>query len=350
MRSWRQCLDAAGIRANVVRADYSVASRYLQRREFVARGTLRVLFPPRSQPHAIAAYALGRYTDDLCDHGPVDGRAQRFDEWATQVGTALDTGHSRHPLIRAYLHSAGLLNLSRSWMDAYLAGTRIDVDFAGFACEVNFQHYVDTVTLPSCMFLSGAVARLVPEQRYISSLRLVAEGQQRADFLTDLYEDLREGRLNLPVADLDWYGVTRADLREGLDTPAVRALITATANSARATLIESERILGEIAPDYRAFFRCAIGAAHMRVNAVQTSGAAVIRGPYRDAPVAALQVMVGSRRLGTSTRPLQRPGGSRKRIVISPLVAASTRGHPTGRVRRGQSWIGRTAGNLRARA
>ncbi|WP_406276341.1 squalene/phytoene synthase family protein [Nocardia sp. NBC_00881] len=206
------------MRKGVVRADYSAAARYLQRRDFVGWVPGRVLAPPQSQPHIVAATALARYTDDLIDRGPVGERTQRFEEWAGQVGTALDTGSSGHPLVRAYLHSAVLLNLSREWIDTYLAGTRVDLEFPGFAQEADYQRYVDTVSLPS-MFGLRVVPRLVSEQSFTSSLRLFADGAQRTDCLTDLFEDLRDGRLCLPVSDLDRHGVARADLEQGLDTP-----------------------------------------------------------------------------------------------------------------------------------
>jgi 15-cis-phytoene synthase len=54
------------------------------------------------------------------------------------VGTALDTGSSWHRLLRAYLHSAGLLKLSRKWIDGYMAGIRSDLYFAGFAEEADY--------------------------------------------------------------------------------------------------------------------------------------------------------------------------------------------------------------------
>jgi phytoene synthase len=290
------------VRGDTVRADYSAAAGYLQRRHFVGWGALRVLLPPDGQPHTVAATALACYTDDLCDRGPAGARTQRFNQWAADVGTALDTGSSGHRLVRAYLHSADLLNLSRKWIDSYIAGTRFDLAFPGFASEADYQRYVDTVALPSFMFATEAVPRLVPDQCFESSARLVADGTQRTDFLTDVFEDLRDGRLALPVCDLHRYGVTRADLRDGLDTPAVRALISATASSARASLLEGERILDEIAPDYRPFFRCMAGVMHKRLDDVATRGVAVIRRPYHDRPVACLRMMVRSRRSGASTK------------------------------------------------
>jgi phytoene synthase len=278
-----------------VRDDYSAAMRYLRRREFALRAGLHVLVPPEALPHILAAAALARYTDDLCDRGPIDGRQQRFDEWAGHVGAALDSGSSRHRLIRAYLHSANLLNLSREWIDAYLMGTRIDLEFPGFADEADYQRYIDTVALPSLMLGIEAVPRLVADRCFVSSCRLIADGAQRTDFLVDLFEDLRNGRLPLPVCDLDRHGVTRADLRDGLDTPAVRALIYATVSSARAALAQGEQILDEVAPDYRPIFRFAIGMCHQRLNDVATHGVAVIRRPYHDGLVACLRVIIRSR-------------------------------------------------------
>jgi 15-cis-phytoene synthase len=286
-----------------VRADCSAAKRYLQRRDFAVWAGMRVLLPPEGLPYTLAAVALARHTDDLCDRGPAEGRKQRFDEWATQVQTALDTGSSRHRLIRAYLHSASLLNLSHRRIDTYLAGTRIDLEFPGFADEADHQRYIDTVSLPSLMLVTEAVPRLVADRCFESSCRLIADGAQRTDFLTDLFEDLRDGRLNLPVCDLDRYGVTRADLRSGHDSPAVRALISATANSARTALVEGERILGEIAPHYRPMFRFIIGVCHTRLDDVATHGPAVIRRPYNDRLVACLRLMIRSRRTSIAKSP-----------------------------------------------
>ncbi|WP_406280376.1 squalene/phytoene synthase family protein [Nocardia sp. NBC_00881] len=276
--------------------------------------SLRTLVPPEGQPHIFAASAFARYTDDLCDTGPVEGRTQRFEEWADHVNTALDTGSSGHPLMRAYLHSAGLRNLSREWIDAYLAGTRLELEFAGFAQEADFQRYLDTVSVPSFMLGFGVVPFLVPEQRFISSVRLLVDAAQRTDDLTDLFEDLRDGRLCLPVSALDRHGVTRADLEKGRDTPGVRALLSATASSARATLVEGERVLGDIDPGYRPAFRFVIGLVHNALDDVETRGVAVIRRPHHDRPVASLSLLVRSRRMGASTEAQAGRGAHHNRV------------------------------------
>ncbi|WP_406239605.1 squalene/phytoene synthase family protein [Nocardia sp. NBC_01009] len=325
MRTWRRCLDAAGVRADTARADFSAAARFLLPRHFEGWGPLWVLAPPESLPHIAAAVALARYTDDLCDSGPAGGRTQRFEEWADHVGTALDTGSSEHRLVRAYLYSADLLNLSRTWIDSYIAGTRADLEFPGFAQEADYQRYVDTVSMPSFMLGIEVVPRLVPEQSFIASVRLLSEGSQRADHLTDVFEDLRDGRLYLPVSDLDRHRVTRADLEQGLGTAGVRALLSATACSARASLVEGERILGEVAPEYRPVFRFVIGVFHKRLDDVETRGVAIIRRPYHDGKVACLRLLARSRRMGASPKALPGYAGLGT-PAVRPSRAAGNRG------------------------
>jgi hypothetical protein len=61
------------------------------------------------------------------------------------------------------------------------------------------------------------------------------------------------------------------------------ALISATARSARATLVESEQILGDVVPEYRPMFRCLIGVYHKRLDGVGMRGPAIIRPLSRQA-------------------------------------------------------------------
>jgi phytoene synthase len=257
---------------------------------------MRVVAPPEFQPHAVAGAAMLCFTDDICDRGPADGRTRRFEAWAAQVRAALDTGTSGHPLLRAYLHSAQACGLPRDWADSYLAGTRIDLDFPGFAAEADYQRYIDTLTWPGLMLSTGLTPHLVPDEDFAASCRLVADAAQRADLLTDLAEDLRDGRLALPMSDLDLYGVTRADLEEGRDTAGVRELVSATAASSRATLIEAGRIVGEVPSPYRPLVRSLLALYHHRLDNVSALGAGVTRRAVRDNPVECLRLLVRSRR------------------------------------------------------
>lgn len=296
VRSFRRCLELAGIRGSVLRSDYSAAGRFLRRREPVNWGAVRVLTPAEFQPRVVAGTALVCITDDLCDSGPRGERKRRFEAWAERVRDALDSGVSDHPLLRAYLHAADVQGLSRGWIDSYLAGIRTDLEFAGFAAEEDHQRYIDRVTWPALMVISGLLPHLVSDERFAASCRLIADGSQRADFLIDLAEDLRDGRLALPLSDLDRYGVSRADLEHGRDTPGVRALISATADTARTALIAGGRIVEEVSADHRPAIRCLTGLYQHRLDSVSALGSAVTQRPPRDDPWECLRLLARSRR------------------------------------------------------
>ncbi|MCA1218015.1 squalene/phytoene synthase family protein [Streptomyces sp. 8L] len=295
MRSWRRCLDLAGVRSAGLRADYTAAARYLRRREPALYGVVRLQAPAGFLPHALTGASMLGFTDDVCDKGTPDARVRQLDAWTAHVTRALDTGDSHHPLLRAFVHSAEAVGLPRHWFDTYLAGTRIDLEFPGFADEAAYQHYIDTLTWPGIMLSTGLTPHLVPDDEFAASCRLVADACQRTDLLTDLTEDVAEGRFALPRSDLEHYGVTREDLERGHATPAVGALVLATADKARATLLEAGRVVAQVPLEYRPLVRVLLGLYHHRLDVIGTMAADVVRRPVRDNPADCLRLVSHAR-------------------------------------------------------
>ncbi|MEU6223058.1 squalene/phytoene synthase family protein [Streptomyces sp. NPDC047042] len=301
MRSWHRCLDAAGIHSGSDRAAYLKAKQFMLSREPAGHLAVRLLIPDRLQPHILAGYAFASFTDDLCDRGTVPERTRRYANWAQQVRTALDTGTARHPLLRAFLHTAEARELPRSWVDSYLVGAQVDLDFAGFTTEDDYQAYIEQLTWPFLMITSGLSMPGGGSQAYADSCRLLADACQRTDFLTDLAEDLRDGRLYLPTDDLEKHGVTRSDLEQGRDLPAVRSLLSATAATAHATLRESTRIVTELPEEQRRLTRFVILLHAHRLRRAVAMGASLTQGPVRDNPLELLRILSRS---NDPTRPL----------------------------------------------
>ncbi|MFF8557053.1 squalene/phytoene synthase family protein [Streptomyces sp. NPDC015501] len=271
-------------------------AQFLMRSDPAAYVAARVLAPAASQPHLLAGFAFASFTDDVCDSGPLEERRRRFDRWVGLVRTGLDTGPVEHPLLRAFLHTSAECGLPRRWVESYLEGTQIDLGFPGFVNESDYQAYIDQLTWPFAMLTTGLVQPGGGDEKFAHSCRLLADGCQRTDFLADLAEDLRGGNLYLPTDDLQRHGVTRADLEQGRDTPGVRALISATADTAHATLEEASRIVDEVAEPHRPLVRCVLRLHHQRLRAITSRGAGVARGPLRDQPVACLRLLLQERR------------------------------------------------------
>lgn len=307
MRVWRRCMDAAGVRGSEARADYLKVAQFMQRREPAGYAAVRLLTPAHFQPHALAGYAFASFTDDLCDRGTVAERTRRLDAWAGQIRAALDSGTTRHPLLRAFLHTSTLRDLPRHWIESYLVGARIDLDFPGFATEADYQAYVDQLTWPFLMITSGLAQQGGGTPEFAQSCRLVADAGQRTDILTDLAEDLRDGRLYLPLDALERHGVTRADLDAGRDVPGVRTLLSEAADKAHGTLREATRLLDELPEEHGPLMRFVLDLHHQRLETVVAMGPAVTRRPARDNPVACLRLLARARRPRGDRRPAPQP-------------------------------------------
>ncbi|MEU7488171.1 squalene/phytoene synthase family protein [Streptomyces sp. NPDC042319] len=278
------------------RADYLKVAQFMQRREPAGYAAVRMLTPAHFQPHVLAGYAFASFTDDLCDRGTVAERTRRFDAWAGQIRAALDSGTSRHPLLRAFLYTSGLRDLPLHWIESYLDGARIDLDFPGFRTEADYQAYVDRLTWPFLMITTGLAQPGGGTPEFAQSCRLVADAGQRTDILTDLAEDLRDGRLYLPLDALEQHGVTRADLDAGRDVPGVRALLTDAAGKAHHTLREASRLLDELPEEYGPLMRFVLDLHHQRLETVVAMGATVTRRPARDNPLTCLRLLARARR------------------------------------------------------
>ncbi|MFI2781458.1 squalene/phytoene synthase family protein [Streptomyces sp. ALB3] len=302
VRSWGRGLDAAGVVGRRLRADYGQAARFLVRTDPAGYAAVRVLAPAESQPHLLASFAFASYTDDVCDTGTLAERERRFNQWTGLVRAGLDTGRAEHPLLRAFLHTSAVSGLPRRWVESYLAGAQLDLAFAGFVNESDYQAYVDQNTWPFLMLITGLAQPEGGDEQFERSCRLLADGCQRTDFLADLAEDLRGGNLYLPTDDLERHGVTRGDLEQGRDTPGVRALISATADTAHATLRMASRIVDEVAERHRPLVSCVLGLHHLRLQAIARMGTGVTRGPVRNQAVACLRLLVQERRRTSECR------------------------------------------------
>ncbi|MET7695849.1 squalene/phytoene synthase family protein [Streptomyces sp. NPDC005483] len=133
-------------------------------------------------------------------------------------------------------------------MAEYLSTARAELEFAGFTTEDDYQSYVDAYSLPAFML----VAELLgpdgdDEGRYLAACRTFIDRSQRLDFVNDLAEDLREGRLGIPASTLEKFSVTTADLAAGRSSAGLRALLDDQLGLARAALLESRR-LTELVP------------------------------------------------------------------------------------------------------
>ena len=174
-----------------------------------------LLLPAWKRPYVHALYAFARRADDIVD----DPGATPGDKAARLA--AFVTGD--HPVRRAVLDTARRWEIPEEHFETFLRSMRADLTITGYATWDDLLAYAHG---------SAAVVgrQMVPilepaseaAYRYAEDLGLAF---QLTNFVRDVGEDLRRGRVYLPQEDLDHFGVTREDLRAGVVDGRIRRLL-----------------------------------------------------------------------------------------------------------------------------
>jgi phytoene synthase len=209
------------------------------------------LLPAWKRRHVHALYGVTRCTDDIVDGGGGaetarggPGRARQLEAWASRFYAAVDGAQvPAEPILLAARHTIATFGLSRADFDAFFASMRMDLQVRAYADYGALLEYMEgsaavigTMMLPILLApddgpgpVPAAAAAVAREPA-----RQLGLAFQLTNFIRDVAEDLDRGRVYLPAADLDRFGVRRDDLAAPPASPAVRALIAFEIERARA--------------------------------------------------------------------------------------------------------------------
>jgi len=203
------------------------------------------LLPPWKRRHVHALYGFTRYTDDIVDAGGSGGpaRAARLGQWADQFSAAIEgTRAPADPVLRAVRHTIATFGLARADFDAFFASMRMDLHVRAYADYAALLEYmqgsaavIGTMMLPILLAPEGGPGPVAAAamDRAREPARQLGLAFQLTNFIRDVAEDLDRGRVYLPAADLESFGVDRDDLAAPSASPAVRRLIAFEVERAR---------------------------------------------------------------------------------------------------------------------
>jgi phytoene synthase len=227
-------LDAAGIDDPALRVAYEKC-RELHAGHGKTYYLATLLLPRAKRPYVWALYGFARYADELVDDldSPDPAELVRWgDRFLADLAAAETDGsgdtHAQvdHPVSRAAIHTARTWGIPTDTFEAFLESMRMDITVTGYPTYADLEHY---------MYGSAAVIglQMVPileplpgrEQEAADRAQALGEAFQLSNFIRDVAEDLRRGRVYLPQEDLDRFGVSRADLAPGPTPPHVVELL-----------------------------------------------------------------------------------------------------------------------------
>jgi phytoene synthase len=232
-------LDAAGITDPGLRAAYARA-RALHARHGRTYFLASILLPGAKRPYVHALYGFARHADDIVDdlteQASADERARRFATWSDGVLADLDAGTSCEPVTRALLDTAGRWDIPHEYFAQFLDSMRQDLTVTGYATHTDLAEYMwgsaAVIGLQMLPILGRADESIGWDDLEGYAVAL-GTAFQLTNFLRDVAEDLRRGRVYLPQESLDEFGVDRDRLARGRVDEPIRNLLASEIERAR---------------------------------------------------------------------------------------------------------------------
>lgn len=274
----RRWLDAAGITDAALRQCYTFCVRSLAGHGEGVWWALR-LAPASLRPYTATLGAHLFAADRYADTGPRAGRARRLDAYAEASMAALASGGAADPVLHALADTVRAFDLPTRVVADVFTGMRRDVAFREFQTYAEFGEWASVMS-GGPLLGHALVMAPAPDVRHAEPvLRELGELFQLTDALCDLAEDLRDGRLYLPLEDLDRFGVRADDLLAGRWTPATADLLA----------FECRRVSGRVPVlvdsvghrDAAGYLRPMGDYCALRVSAVLAAGPAVLHRPVQ---------------------------------------------------------------------
>jgi phytoene synthase len=222
-------LDAAGITDPLLRASYEQC-----RRLNAAHGKTfylaALLLPPAKRPYVHALYGFARYADEIVDDAGCQLTDTEREKWLLDWGTrfvgAVRAGRQPdHPVTVAAADTLSRWDIPVSYIEDFLAAMRMDLTVREYATFDDLTRYMwgsaAVIGLQMLPVLEPVVDSDVA-QPYAVDLGMAF---QLSNFIRDVGEDLRRGRVYLPMADLAHFGVDRDRLARCVVDGPVRRLL-----------------------------------------------------------------------------------------------------------------------------
>jgi phytoene synthase len=249
----------------VVRASRKVMRAYTTSFFIVSR-----FLPRRKRDQVEVIYATVRYPDEVVDTFPLtmEERLQRLDTWADAYETALACDSLRASLEKGVpCFLAGFREVVRSngippeHYRSFLDAMRLDARPRPFqTLEDLIDNYIYGSATVVGYFLTYVYGASEPDlfPKALQSARDLGIALQLTNFLRDVGEDQRRGRMYLPQDYLQAEGIEQADARDPANHAAFGRVVKALAAEADRYYRRSESNLDAFAPDSRIAIKACI--------------------------------------------------------------------------------------------
>jgi 15-cis-phytoene synthase len=219
-----------------------------------------LLLPRWKRRHVHALYGFTRYADEIVDDldSTLDGAGQAaaLRAWGERFFAGLRGAACDDPVLPAVLHTVRAFDLEVADFERFLDSMAADLHTDGYETYDDLLGYMEgSAAAIGTMMAPILESSDLPAAR--THARQLGLAFQLTNFIRDVAEDHQRGRVYLPAADLDRFGVRRGDLAAGRAAPAVRDLVAFEVERARAHYRAAEPGIALLAPSSRPCIRVA---------------------------------------------------------------------------------------------
>jgi phytoene synthase len=231
MSAGRRELDAAGITGAALRASYA-RCRAINAEHGKTFFLATLLLPPGRRPYVHALYGFARHVDDIVDDlSPLlrtEQRAERLRDWGADFLADLEWGATSDPVSRAVIDTVRRWQIPTSYFADFLESMRMDLTVSSYPTYDDLARYMWGSAAVIGLEMLPILGRADETTRWdVLEAHAIDLGTafQLTNFIRDIAEDLRRGRVYLPEESLNQFGVDRDRLARGRVDEPIRNLL-----------------------------------------------------------------------------------------------------------------------------
>jgi squalene synthase HpnC len=254
--------SAEAVMARVGGENFPVASRAL---------------PRDARAHLLAIYGFARLVDELGDgiDGPPADRLAALDWLEEELDAAL-AGRASHPLLVRLQATIAACGLQRDPFARLIEANRLDQRKQRYASWEELRQYCALSADPVGELVLGVLGCATPSRVSLSDS--ICTALQLTEHCQDVAEDYANGRIYLPLEDLDRFGCTPEALSAAHAQPPLRAVLAFEVQRARALFAEGAPLVGELRGRARFAVAAFVAGGRAALDAIERAGYDVLPG------------------------------------------------------------------------
>jgi phytoene synthase len=180
-------------------------------------------FPLDLRRAAHAVYWFCYYTRRLASQAETKDHARAdLDRWSSMAGAGLRGELARHPVLEVFLDTVDQRAIPRDLPLEMIEGVRMDLDRMRYTSFSQLRHRCHRVTGTVALMMTHVVGFRGPALEYMADTGLAIE---LTAILRDVGEQLAQGRIYLPVEDMEAFGYSELETEKHIRNDAFRRLM-----------------------------------------------------------------------------------------------------------------------------